>query len=31
MATPALSDGLLVVRTLHHVVGIAEGERLAQR
>jgi outer membrane protein assembly factor BamB len=29
MATPALSDGLLVVRTVHHVVGIAEGERLA--
>jgi len=26
MATPAMSDGLLVVRTLHHVVGIAEGE-----
>ena len=29
MATPAVSDGLLVIRTLHHVVGIAEGERLA--
>ncbi len=25
MATPAMSDGLLVVRTLGHVVGIAEG------
>jgi outer membrane protein assembly factor BamB len=25
MATPAISDGLLVVRTLGHVVGIAEG------
>ena len=31
MATPAVSDGLLVIRTLHHVVGIAEGERLARR
>ena len=26
MATPAISDGLLVVRTLGHVVGIAEGD-----
>ena len=26
MATPAISDGLLVVRTLGHIVGIAEGE-----
>jgi hypothetical protein len=24
MATPAISDGLLVVRTLGHVVGIGE-------
>ena len=24
MATPAISDGLLVVRTLAHVVGIGE-------
>lgn len=31
MATPAISDGLLVIRTLKHVVGIAEGERLAAR
>ena len=31
MATPAMSDGLLVIRTLKHVVGIAEGERLASR
>jgi outer membrane protein assembly factor BamB len=31
MATPALSDGLLVIRTIHHVVGIAEGERLTPR
>jgi outer membrane protein assembly factor BamB len=31
MATPAMSDGLLVVRTLKHVVGIAEGEKLAAR
>jgi outer membrane protein assembly factor BamB len=27
MASPAISDGLLVIRTVHHVVGIAEGER----
>jgi outer membrane protein assembly factor BamB len=25
MATPAISDGLMVVRTLGHVVGLAEG------
>lgn len=25
MATPAISDGLLVIRTLHHVVGISQG------
>ena len=31
MATPAMADGLLVIRTLKHVVGIAEGERLASR
>jgi outer membrane protein assembly factor BamB len=31
MATPAISDGLLVIRTVHHVVGIAEGERGARR
>ena len=29
MATPAMSDGLLVVRTASQVVGIAEGEKLA--
>jgi outer membrane protein assembly factor BamB len=28
MSTPALSDGLLVVRTLGHLVGLAEGETL---
>jgi len=31
MATPALSDGLLVFRTQAHVVGIADGEKLASR
>ena len=31
MATPAVSDSLLVIRTLHHIVGIAEGERQARR
>ena len=31
MATPAISDGLLVVRTVSQVVGIAEGEKLASR
>ena len=29
MATPAISDGLLVIRTVSQVVGIAEGEKLA--
>ncbi len=27
MATPAISDGLLIVRTLHHVYGIGSTER----
>jgi hypothetical protein len=31
MATPAISDGLLVVRTQNHLVGIAEGAKLASR
>jgi outer membrane protein assembly factor BamB len=31
MATPAISDGLMVIRTLKHVVGIAEGAKLAAR
>jgi outer membrane protein assembly factor BamB len=30
MATPALSDGLLVVRTLGHVIGIEDQMRVAQ-
>jgi hypothetical protein len=29
MATPAISDGLLVVRTLGHVVGLGEGSKPA--
>jgi outer membrane protein assembly factor BamB len=31
MATPAMSDGLLVIRTVSQVIGIAEGEKLASR
>jgi hypothetical protein len=31
MATPAISDGLLVVRTLGHVVGLAEEPKTAVR
>lgn len=31
MATPAMSDGLLLVRTQSQLVGIAEGEKLASR
>ena len=31
MATPAISDGLLVIRTVSQVVGIAEGEKLAMQ
>ena len=30
MATPAISDGLLVIRTLKHVVGIADESSGAQ-
>jgi hypothetical protein len=31
MATPAISDGLLVVRTLGHVVGLGEAPQTADR
>ncbi|HEY6548961.1 MAG TPA: PQQ-binding-like beta-propeller repeat protein, partial [Vicinamibacteria bacterium] len=31
MATPAISDGLMVVRTAGHVVGLAEPPRSANR
>ena len=31
MATPALSDGLMVVRTTGHVVGLAVPEKTADR
>jgi hypothetical protein len=31
MATPAISNGLLVVRTLGHVVGLAEPPSAASR
>jgi outer membrane protein assembly factor BamB len=31
MATPAISDGLMVMRTLGHVVGLGEGRKAASR
>ena len=31
MATPAISDGLMVFRTLGHVVGLGEGKKAASR
>ena len=31
MATPAISDGVMVFRTLGHVVGLAEGKKAASR
>ena len=31
MATPALSDGLMVVRTTGHVVGLAAPDQAAAR
>jgi hypothetical protein len=31
MATPAISDGLLIVRTLGHVYGVGEGRTKDER